>query len=415
MWTRKAVVYVGLGTILVLFSPFINNLQLFLLGTTILGFVAIHSLVNTRPIDVKITRSFDADQVFENSNVTIDLVIQNKGRSVGFLEVYDNLPSEVEVNNGSNHTIIKLNKEELVVNKYHLDCRLRGQFRLGNPSLRIYNPSFLFYYEADIESKSSLVVLPQIEQIEGVDLSTDFPKMYQGALPIRRIGTSGEFYGIREYFPGDDFKNINWRVFGRTRKLMVNQFEREDISDVMLVLDAREISGTGTVLRNPLNYSCRAAASLTSFFLRSRNRVGLTIYGETVDVIPPDTGERHLYRILTALAEVKAAGSLGLHTVLGDLRNFTPRSPVMVISTLENDSTSTNALREITARGFKLTVIAPDTLDYDRDSRIISPTVYFTASASLDNKITEARSLGARAMRWDPDTVLSTSLAEVTR
>ena len=415
MWTRKAVVYVGLGTILVLFSPFINNLQLFLLGTTILGFVAVHSLVNTRPIDVKITRSFESDQVFENSDVTIDLIIQNKGMSVGFLEIYDNLPSEVEVNNGSNHTIIRLKKDELVVNKYHLECRLRGQYRLGNPSLRIYNPSFLFYYEADIESKSSLVVLPQIEQIEGIDLSTDFPKMYQGAMPIRRIGTSGEFYGIREYFPGDDFKNINWRVFGRTRKLMVNQFEREDISDIMFVLDAREISGTGTILRNPLNYSCRAAASLTSFFLRARNRVGLTIYGETVNVIPPDTGERHLYRILTALAEVKAGGSLGLHTVLGDLRNFTPRSPVMVLSTLENDSTSTNALREITARGFKLTVIAPDTLDYDRDSRIISPTVYFTASASLDNKITEARSLGARAMRWDPENVLSTSLAEVIR
>ena len=415
MWTRKAVVYVGLGTILVLFSPFINNLQLFLLGTTILGFVAVHSLVNTRPIDVKITRSFDSDQVFENSDVTIDLIIQNKGRSVGFLEIYDNLPSEVEVNNGSNHTIIRLKKDELVVNKYHLECRLRGQYRLGNPSLRIYNPSFLFYYEADIESKSSLVVLPQIEQIEGIDLSTDFPKMYQGAMPIRRIGTSGEFYGIREYFPGDDFKNINWRVFGRTRKLMVNQFEREDISDIMFVLDAREISGTGTILRNPLNYSCRAAASLTSFFLRARNRVGLTIYGETENVIPPETGERHLYRILTTLAEVKAGGSLGLHTVLGDLRNFTPRSPVMVISTLENDPTSTNALREITARGFKLTVIAPDTLDYDRDSRIISPTVYITASASLDNKITEARSLGARAMRWDPEHVLSTSLAEVIR
>ena len=415
MWTRKAVVYVGLGTILVLFAPFINNLQLFLLGTTILGFVAVHSLVNTRPIDVKITRSFDSDQVFENSNVSIDLIVRNKGRSVGFLEIYDNLPSEIEVNNGSNHTIIRLHKDELVINKYNVNCRLRGQYRLGNPRLRIYNPSFLFFYESDIQSKSSLVVLPQIEQIEGVDLSTDFPKMYQGALPIRRIGTSGEFYGIREYFPGDDFKNINWRVFGKTRKLMVNQFEREDISDLMLVLDAREISGTGTVLRNPLNYSCRAAASLTSFFLRSRNRVGLTIYGETVNVIPPDTGERHLYRILTALAEVKAAGSLGLHTVLGDLRNFTPRSPVMVISTLENDATCTTALREITARGFKLTVIAPDTLNYDRDSRIISPTVYFTASASLDNKITEARSLGARAMRWNPDTVLSTSLAEVIR
>ena len=234
-------------------------------------------------------------------------------------------------------------------------------------------------------------------------------------MPIRRIGTSGEFYGIREYFPGDDFKNINWRVFGRTRKLMVNQFEREDISDIMIVLDAREISGTGTVLHNPLNYSCRAAASLINFFLGSRNRVGLITYGETVNVVPPDSGERHLYSLLTNLAEIKASGSLGLHTILGDLRNFTPRSPVMVLSTLENDRTSASALREITARGFKLTMIAPDTLDFDRDSRIISPTVYFTASASLDNKITEARSLGARAMRWNPEDVLSTSLAEVIR
>ena len=46
MWTRKAVTYAGFGTILVLFAPFINNLQLLLLGITLLGFVAIHSLVN---------------------------------------------------------------------------------------------------------------------------------------------------------------------------------------------------------------------------------------------------------------------------------------------------------------------------------------------------------------------------------
>lgn len=102
MWTRKAIIYVGLGVILVLFAPFINNLQLFLLGTTMLAFVAVHSLVNTRPIDVKITRSFNDDQVFENSSVSIDLVVQNKGRSVGFLEIYDNLPSEVEVRSGLN-------------------------------------------------------------------------------------------------------------------------------------------------------------------------------------------------------------------------------------------------------------------------------------------------------------------------
>ena len=119
MWTRKAIVYVGSGVILVLFAPFINNLQLFLLGTTILAFVAVHSLVNTRPIDVKISRSFNDDQVFENSSVSIDLVVQNKGRAVGFLEIYDNLPSEVEVQSGLNHSVIRLRKmRPLLTNIY---------------------------------------------------------------------------------------------------------------------------------------------------------------------------------------------------------------------------------------------------------------------------------------------------------
>ena len=415
MWTRKAVTYAGFGTILVLFAPFINNLQLLLLGITLLGFVAIHSLVNTRPVEVKITRRFSDSQLFEGQETEVDLVIQNRGRPIGCLEVYDQLPRELGPEKVANHTIVRLRRDEALLARYHLECHLRGQYTLGRPQLRLYNPSFLFYHESEVDSTDELVVFPKIEEIEGLDLSSDFPKMYQGAIPIRRVGTSGEFYSIREYHPGDDFKNINWRVFGRTRKLMVNQFEREDISDVMLVIDTREISGTGTPVHNPLNYSCRAAAALTRYFLHTRNRVGLTIYGETVETISVDSGERHMYRLLTRLAELRPAGSLGLHTVIGDLRNFTPRSPVIVISTLEQDRTVHAALREITAHGFRLTLIAPDTLEYDRESRIISPAVYFTASAELDNTIAEARSLGARALRWDPSSVLGPALQEVVR
>ena len=415
MWTRKAVTYAGFGTILVLFAPFINNLQLLLLGITLLGFVAIHSLVNTRPVEVKITRRFSDSQLFEGQETEVDLVIQNRGRPIGCLEVYDQLPRELGPEKVANHTIVRLQRDEVLLARYQLECHLRGQYTLGRPQLRLYNPSFLFYHESEVDSTDELVVFPKIEEIEGLDLSSDFPKMYQGAIPIRRVGTSGEFYSIREYYPGGDFKNINWRVFGRTRKLMVNQFEREDISDVMLVIDTREISGTGTPVHNPLNYSCRAAAALTRYFLHTRNRVGLTIYGETVETISVDSGERHMYRLLTRLAELRPAGSLGLHTVIGDLRNFTPRSPVIVISTLEQDRTVHAALREITAHGFRLTLIAPDTLEYDRESRIISPAVYFTASAELDNTIAEARSLGARALRWDPSSVLGPALQEVVR
>ena len=77
--------------------------------------------------------------------------------------------------------------------------------------------------------------------------------------------------------------------------------------------------------------------------------------------------------------------------------------------------TSVEISEVLVKKGDTVKVDDPIIVDYDKESAIISPTVYFTASASLDYKISEARSLGARAMRWNPDNVLSTSLAEVTR
>ena len=155
MWTRKAVTYAGFGTILVLFAPFINNLQLLLLGITLLGFVAIHSLVNTRPVEVKITRRFSDSQLFEGQETEVDLVIQNRGRPIGCLEVYDQLPRELGPEKVANHTIVRLRRDEALLARYRLECHLRGQYTLGRPRLRLYNPSFLFYHESGASATGS--------------------------------------------------------------------------------------------------------------------------------------------------------------------------------------------------------------------------------------------------------------------
>ena len=502
MWTSKAVLYVGFGAILVLFSPFINNIQLFLLGIAILGFVSVHTLVNTSPIKIKVTRKME--NVFEGSNVDIHLSVENKGRSIGFLELFDNLPKELdlerymflryrlipeslettleeikaecdqvisklsevniikiehklEISDPSpfdieltvpwnsnfkkdvegilsgldqvqsmaliekkllpppkrNHTIIQLKKSQTKTHSYTLNCPVRGQYRVGSPRLRLYNPSFFFYYETDIDAESPLVVFPELYDIDDLGMLSEFPKLYQGAIPIRRLGDSGGFYSIRDYTPGDDFKKINWRVFARTRKLMVNQYEREDISDVLLLVDTRALSGSGTVMHNSLNYSCRAAATIARFLLQTRNRVGIVFYGGYHITIPVDSGQKHLYHMLTALARIKPNGNRGVASVLGNVRNFTPRSPVILISTLERDITASYALREIMARGYKLTVIAPDTLPYDRERNQISPITYYSTNADIDNALADVRALGARAIRWEPDTPISTILKGV--
>ena len=415
MLSRKGILLLGLGIMLVLFGPLINNLQLMLLGITLLGFVTLNSLVNTRPIKVRVERRFTDEKVFEGGRIEVDLVLMNRGRSIGFLEVFDTLPEEIQLVGGANHTITRLKRKDALIVHYSIECPLRGEYRLGPVKMRLQNPSFLFFSEVELEAYSTIVVLPAIEEIEGVDFSSDFPKMYQGAMPIRKLGTSGEFYAIREYLPGDDFKRINWKVFGRTRKLMVNQFEREDISDVMIVLDAREITAVGTRVRNPLVFSCRAAAALTNYFLFTRNRVGLIIYGDRVQSLSLDTGERHLYDVLTALAEVKAEGDLGLFSVMDTLRNHTPRSPIILISNLDSDDTAMETVREISARGYKLTELSPDMLEFEKEERRISPASYFTEKAAREGILEELRSLSAKTIDWNPNQILSALLLEVSR
>ena len=47
--------------------------------------------------------------------------------------------------------------------------------------------------------------------------------MYTGATTLRTPGQGSEFYSLREYVPGDLFKNINWKAFARTGELMINE------------------------------------------------------------------------------------------------------------------------------------------------------------------------------------------------
>jgi len=183
MWTKKAVLYTGLGIALVLFSPFINNLQLLLLGITILGYVALHGLVNTRPIKVRLTRRFSDEKVFEGAQTEINLIIQNRGRAIGFLEVYDTLPPELELVGGLNHAMVKLRRREVLFTHYALNCPLRGQYTLGNPQLRLYNPSFFFFSESEVESESTLVVSPPSRRSRESTCPAISPRCTRGRCP----------------------------------------------------------------------------------------------------------------------------------------------------------------------------------------------------------------------------------------
>ena len=81
-----------------------------------------------------------------------------------------------------------------------------------------------------------------------------------------------------------------------------------------------------------------SAASLAAFFLKRRDSVALGIYGEKLSYLPPDTGDKQYFKILSALAGVTAQGEMPLQAVTNSLSGrFSRGSPVFIISSCEGD------------------------------------------------------------------------------
>ena len=72
------------------------------------------------------------------------------------------------------------------------------------------------------------------------------PKIFTGAVNIRNPGEGSNFYNLREYIPGDPMKKGQLVATARSGgKMMVNEYERDAVSDIILIIDSRSVSETG--------------------------------------------------------------------------------------------------------------------------------------------------------------------------
>jgi uncharacterized protein (DUF58 family) len=174
-----------------------------------------------------------------------------------------------------------------------------------------------------------------------------------------------EFFGLREYQPGDPPRWINWRASARhDETLYANEFQQERVADVALVLDGREKTNWFRDGRSLFEHSVLAAASLADAFLSQGNRVGLLHYGRYLDWTFPGYGKVQRERILRALAHVQTGGSpvfSGLEHI--PVRFFPAHSQVVLVSPLHIDDLET--LIHLRARGYQIMVISPDPVAFE--------------------------------------------------
>ena len=120
------------------------------------------------------------------------------------------------------------------------------------------------------------------------------------------LGASTDFAEHRQYMPGDDIRRIDWRVYARTDRHYVKEFEADTNANLFTVLDvSRSMRYKGVSDDQPsavskLDYGCYLAASLAYFSSQQRDRVGLaTIDGDVQEYVP--CSAKHLQLTLHAL------------------------------------------------------------------------------------------------------------------
>jgi uncharacterized protein (DUF58 family) len=168
-------------------------------------------------------------------------------------------------------------------------------------------------------------------------------------------GMAVEFAEHRQYAPGDDLKHLDWKVYGRSDKLYVKQYQQETTLDVILLVDASASMSYGSLKVKPgwggtaasrqrkvwtkFDHATATAAAIAYLCLYQQDRVGLAVFADEIKTLVSRSGARGQWRrIVGALSTEPMATTTNLvkvtEQVLGKISN---RALFIFISDLFED------------------------------------------------------------------------------
>lgn len=124
-------------------------------------------------------------------------------------------------------------------------------------------------------------------------------------------GFSVEFAQHREYTWGDDLKHLDWKVFARTDRYSIKEYEEETNLQAMVLLDASEsmLYRGERALASKYEYGATLAAGLTFLFLRQQDGLGLSLFDEEErGYAAPSAHPAQLRRLAKMMSEVEVRG-----------------------------------------------------------------------------------------------------------
>ncbi|HTX18962.1 MAG TPA: DUF58 domain-containing protein [Bacteroidota bacterium] len=196
----------------------------------------------------------------------------------------------------------------------------------------------LKYLQPDVVSKLSNMELRARMVVEG---------FITGMHKSPYHGFSVEFAEHRQYMPGDEIRSIDWKVFGKTDRYYIKEYEEETNLKSYAILDASasmSFASPGSPGEpgpriTKLQYASYLVAALSYLMVQQRDAVGLSVFDAGIRfTIPPHATKAHLRRILVELEHLSGGGTTGTAKALHALaERISRRGLIIVLSDLLDD------------------------------------------------------------------------------
>jgi len=167
-------------------------------------------------------------------------------------------------------------------------------------------------------------------------------------------GFSVEFNDYRHYQRGDDMRHLDWKLYARSDKLYIKQYEDETNVRCVILLDTSASMDYSSGGLSKLNYGVTLASALSYFIMRQRDAVGLITFDDQVgDYIPAKCRQPHLMHILRTLSTVESGTKTDVVKPLTDLAaSLTKKSIVILITDmLDDEERIINTLQNLRGMG----------------------------------------------------------------
>jgi len=400
--TRKANLILLIIIILFLAALASRDGSFALMTVPFLVYLGLGLFASQGTLDLRATRRLDVIRSREDSPVAMTIQISNEGESTACLRIHDLVKSNQSDLDTLTSDWFSLPPNQEAEFRYTVKAP-RGRYEWQTVKVSASDPFGLFEQTHHLQAPARLAVVPEPPKLRRFSFRPKTTLHTPGSNLSRLPGSGIDFFGVREYHPGDSQRLIHWRLAARHHsQLFSKEFEREEMADIGLILDTRISNPRPRASQAFFDYSVQATAALAKNFLQTGNRVSLLALGERVIRVFPGYGKRQLVNILDQLADCQPAENISLDTLrYFPVRLFPSHAMIVLISPLQTQDFKTIA--RLRSEGYQILVVSPNPVQFVIRERLKdSPSPLATRMVHLERKILlwRIKQLGVDVIDW---------------